>query len=287
MTSATETEIPNWFAQAVAQEPQHHQVVAGSLRVSYRAWGNPALPGLVLVHGAGANSAWWDHIAPRIVTHHVVALDLSGHGDSDHHRAYEAGLWADEVAAVIEAASMHEPVVVGHSLGGRVAVRTAVEHPEAVSGVAFVDSPLNYQPSEEEPPYVQDRPHRVYSDPEDAVERFRTLPPQDVLLPYVRRHIARQSLRPVEGGWSWKFDPGIFRRRPPLEDELQRLARPAALLRCEHGMVDAGMAADMQRLVRSGLPVIELPDAGHHPMLDQPLVLVTALTTLLGVWPAG
>jgi pimeloyl-ACP methyl ester carboxylesterase len=47
------------------------------------------------------------------------------------------------------------------------------------------------------------------------------------------------------------------------------------------------MAAEMARLVPGGLPVAALPDAGHHPMLDQPLALVAALRTLLAVWPDG
>jgi pimeloyl-ACP methyl ester carboxylesterase len=47
------------------------------------------------------------------------------------------------------------------------------------------------------------------------------------------------------------------------------------------------MAAEMTRLVPAGLPVVELADAGHHPMLDQPLALVTGLRTLLTFWPAG
>jgi pimeloyl-ACP methyl ester carboxylesterase len=72
-----------------------------------------------------------------------------------------------------------------------------------------------------------------------------------------------------------------------LRDLLPRLTAPVALLRCEHGLVGAEMAAEMARLVPGGLPVAALPDAGHHPMLDQPLALVAALRTLLAVWPDG
>jgi pimeloyl-ACP methyl ester carboxylesterase len=43
----------------------------------------------------------------------------------------------------------------------------------------------------------------------------------------------------------------------------------------------------MARLTRQPLPVVDLPDAGHHPMLDQPLALVTGLRTLLALWPAA
>jgi pimeloyl-ACP methyl ester carboxylesterase len=43
----------------------------------------------------------------------------------------------------------------------------------------------------------------------------------------------------------------------------------------------------MAGLVPHHLPVVDLPDAGHHPMLDQPLALVTGLRTLLALWPAA
>jgi pimeloyl-ACP methyl ester carboxylesterase len=93
------------------------------------------------------------------------------------------------------------------------------------------------------------------------------------------------SLRPAEGGWTWKFDPHFSGNRLRLRDLLPQLRCPVVLLRCDRGLVDPAMAADMARLVPAGMPVVDLPDAGHHPMLDQPLALVAALRTLLAVWP--
>ena len=58
------------------------------------------------------------------------------------------------------------------------------------------------------------------------MDRFRTLPPQDVVLPYVREHVARGSLRRVEGGWTWKFDPDFFGRRLLLRDLLPAAGTP-------------------------------------------------------------
>ena len=117
--------------------------------------------------------------------------------------------------------------------------------------------------------------------------RFRTLPPQDVVLPYVREHVARGSLRRDEDGWTWKFDPNLWGPRPLLAQLLPQLGCPAALFRCEKGMVSRRMAGEMAGLVAGGLPVVDLPDAGHHPMLDQPLALVTGIRTLLAFWPGG
>ena len=74
--------VPAWFTRALASAPERRDVGVDGGRVHYRAWGEPGRPGLVLVHGGAAHSGWWDHVAPLLGTHRVVAPDLSGHGDS-------------------------------------------------------------------------------------------------------------------------------------------------------------------------------------------------------------
>ena len=82
-------------------------------------------------------------------------------------------------------------------------------------------------------------------------------------------------------------DPHLWGPRPLLTHLLPQLTCPAALFRCEKGLVSPTMAGEMAALVAGGLPVVDLPDAGHHPMLDQPLALVTGIRTLLAFWPDG
>jgi pimeloyl-ACP methyl ester carboxylesterase len=284
-TSADAT--PAWFSRALAAAPEHRDVEVEGADVHYRAWGDRGAPGLVLVHGGAAHTGWWDHVAPQLTSHRVVALDLTGHGDSGRREVYDMHQWAREVVAVAAAEGLDRPVVVGHSMGGWVAVTTGVEHPDAVAGIAYIDSPLNDQPPEEARLAERRRPRKVHPSEEEAVARFRTLPPQDVVLPYVREHVARGSLRRVEGGWTWKFDPSFFGNRLLLRDLLPQLTCPVALFRCEHGLVSPAMAGEMARLVHGRLPVVDLPDTGHHPMLDRPLALVTGLRTLLALWPAA
>jgi pimeloyl-ACP methyl ester carboxylesterase len=287
MSPPPRAEAPAWFLRALAAAPEHRDVDVDGARIHYRAWGERGRPGLVLVHGGAAHSGWWDHIGPLLTSHRFVALDLSGHGDSGRREVYDMHLWAREIVAVAAAEGLERPVVIGHSMGGWAAVTTGVEHGHAVSAVAYIDSPLNDQPPEESRMRERQRPRRVYPTVEEAMARFRTLPPQDVLLPYVRDHVARESLRQVEGGWTWKFDPSFFGRRLLLRDLLPELRCPVALFRCEHGLVPPQMAEEMARLLPGHLPVVDLPDAGHHPMLDRPLALVTGLRTLLAVWPGG
>ena len=277
--------VPGWFTAALAEEPARREVEVDGTPVHYRVWGGAGLPGLVLVHGGAAHSGWWDHVAPQLRSHRVVALDLSGHGDSGRRTAYDMATWAREVVAVAEAEELDRPVVLGHSMGGWVSLVVGVEHPAAVAGVAVIDSPLVRRPPEDEQLRDRRRPHRTYPTAEEALARFRTVPAQDVVLPYVGEHVARSSLRRVDGGWTWKFDPRLWGRPPLLTELLPRLTGSVALFRCEKGLVDPRMAAEMAALVPGGLPVVDLPDAGHHPMLDRPLALVTGIRTLLAFWP--
>jgi pimeloyl-ACP methyl ester carboxylesterase len=183
------------------------------------------------------------------------------------------------------------PVIVGHSMGGFVTIATAARHAEGVSGAIVCDSPVT-QPDPEIDAYRLKEAFgtpRVYATIEDAVERFRTVPPQDHYLDYVMDHVASTSVKPVEGGWQWKFDRDVFAQfggsmRGVALPYLSQITCRFALLRSEYGLVTEDIGASMYDELGRVTPVIELPEAGHHAMLDQPLILLTALRTLLADW---
>lgn len=73
---------PRWFLDALATPYEVSEVEVKGTVVRARCWGPPG-PGVVLVHGGAAHAGWWDHVAPLIAANRrVVAVDLSGHGDS-------------------------------------------------------------------------------------------------------------------------------------------------------------------------------------------------------------
>lgn len=289
-TTADATQAPLWFRNALATAPDHREHTHDGLKLHYRVWEQADGPELILIHGGGAHSGWWDHIAPLLGARRAIAPDLSGHGDSswrDGPESYGVPRWAGEVAATAAAEGLQRPVLIAHSMGGFVAAATAARRDVPLGGLIIIDTPLNDEPPEEATLRERRRPHRVYPSLEEAVARFRTLPPQDVLLPYIARHIAEESLRPSGDGWTWKFDPDRFGPRPPIREMLPRAEVPVALLRCEYGLLTPEGAREMSGLPDGGAPVIALPDTGHHPMLDRPLTLVTALRSVLAVWGNG
>ena len=285
---------PGWFRDALAVPFTDETVEVGGAPVHYLAWGEPGQRGLIFVHGGGAHAHWWTHVAARFADDfRVVALDLSGHGDSSHRDTYDFEQWCAEVIAVAEDSGIDGlPVVVGHSMGGFVTIATAALHPERVSGVIICDSPVTEPDPEVASAHLKQEfgRTRTYATVDEAVARFRTVPAQARYLPYVMDHVARRSLRPTDGGYRWKFDPNVFVQffgssiRGVALPYLRRLVCRFALLRSENGIVTTDISDFMSEQLGRVAPVVEIPEAGHHPMLDEPLILLTALRSLLADW---
>jgi pimeloyl-ACP methyl ester carboxylesterase len=287
MTTPGSFEPPPWFTAAMDAPVEQRAVDVDGATISYRAWGDRADVGIVLVHGGAAHARWWDHVAPLLDGgRRVVALDLSGHGDSGRREAYTLDQWSKEVLTVAAAAGIvTPPTVIGHSMGGFVALRAAGLYGSSLAGVVAIDSPVQDITPEERA--ARERrafgPLRVYPSPEAAMARFHPIPDQPAL-PYITAHIARTSIRTVEGGWSWKVDPRIFARHQLTQERLTRLDCRVALFRAEHGIVSPQLSEIMYDRLGRLAPVIEIPAAGHHIMLDQPVALVTGIRTLLSDW---
>jgi pimeloyl-ACP methyl ester carboxylesterase len=277
---------PAWFTAALATPVTQRTTIVDGATIAYRTWGDPGGRGLVLVHGGAAHSRWWDHIGPLLADgRRIAALDLSGHGDSARRESYSLDRWAREVLAVAEDAGIATPpTVVGHSLGGLVTLRAAALFGSGIEGAVVIDSPIR-EMSPEEHAAMEHRAFgglRVYPSKEAILARFRPVPDQPVL-GYIADHVAATSIREAEGGWTWKWDPAIFSRQVP-PTLLTRLDCRVALFRAEHGMVSTEMSDVMYDRLGRVAPVIEIPAAGHHVMLDQPVALVAAIRTLLSGW---
>jgi pimeloyl-ACP methyl ester carboxylesterase len=105
-------------------------------------WSQQGVP-LVLIHGFGNDAHIWDDFAPVAAAHYrVLALDLRGHGDSAWplHGEYEYAHHVADLEAVTQSLGIERMVLVGHSLGGRVAMLYAGAHPEQMAGLVIVDS---------------------------------------------------------------------------------------------------------------------------------------------------
>ena len=118
-----------------------HTVLRG-MRFHFTEWGDVAAPPVVLLHGGNQSSHSWDlvslHLADR---YHVYALDQRGHGDTEWSREldYSMDAMVSDVRAFVAAAGIERPIVFGHSMGGRVALSTALAAPDLARAMVIVD----------------------------------------------------------------------------------------------------------------------------------------------------
>ncbi len=289
---------PKWFEDALAIKPESRFIEVAGAKIHYLRWGNRACPGLLLVHGNAAHAHWWDFVAPFLAKdYNVAAMDLSGMGDSDWRPGgYSMDTFAREQIAVCEDAGMFKldepPVIVAHSFGGFVTMLTGGLYGDRLAGVVIVDSPVNPPDRPGGPPNRPVRPHNIYPSFGAAMARFRLMPPQICDNLYLVDWVARYSLKEVpqdDGGtgFTWKFDPAIWQRFS-IGDTAQRLKATRcriAVFRGEHSvLLPPEIGEYMFELLGRQAPVVEIPQAQHHIMLDQPLALVAALRALLADW---
>ena len=104
----------------------------------FTAGDNYARPPVVLIHGAGGHHLYWPPQVRRLHDQRTFALDLPGHGKSagTGHQTIEA--YADEVAEFIQSIGLSKAVLVGHSMGGAVALELASRNPERVLGLGLI-----------------------------------------------------------------------------------------------------------------------------------------------------
>lgn len=284
---------PAWFTAAIAQEPDRSTIAVEGANIELLTWGEIGKPGLLFLHGNGAHADWWSFIAPFFAKDwRVAAISWSGMGGSDWRQAYSAELFATEIFSAVEAAGLEaggvKPIVVGHSFGGFPTLYCAARHPERLRGVVLADTSI--QPPHKRwkgPPPRSGQGNRVYATIEEALTRFRLAPPQGCENLYIADYIARRSLKEVEGGWTWKFDPDLWHnfRMPDLGRLLPDIACPAAMLWGERsGLMGPETLDYMLEQLPEEVLLLPLPDADHHVMIDQPLAFVAGLRGLLAGW---
>jgi pimeloyl-ACP methyl ester carboxylesterase len=245
---------------------------------------------LLFLHGFGNEAHIWDDFAPVVAPYYrTLALDHRGHGDSawDPELRYEHDTMADDVEAVTEALGIDRLVIIGHSLGGRVATLFAGRHPERLAGLVLVDIGPEVDPRGQ---------LRIRQDVEANVapsfgsieEYARALSlaypagQADALLRMARFGLRRRE----DGRYELKMDPalrgamgGAGRDDPDRQEEMRKaqwdaLARvpcPTLVVRGAASDILSPEIADrmVDEVLQQGRLAI-VPQAGHSVMTDNP-----------------
>jgi esterase len=280
--SAAELGVPH---EPTVRWVSGHTVVQWS-RFHFLEWGEPGAPALLLLHGMNQSAHSWDLVSLSLAgRYHVFALDQRGHGDSEWSRDldYSERSRAADALAFLADRELTSAVVIGHSMGGRVALRMALERPEAVRGLVVVDTG----------PRLNDKGVQVirnfvgrnteFDDPGQFIERvanhdqFRS-----------REHISRtfkyNLILRVDGKYVSKVDhrqvEGTTGPRAGI-DEIRAINRPVLAIRGSGSEVFDAHAADEFVAALPDGRLKTVPDANHNVHSSNTVGFLEALRPFL------
>lgn len=245
------------------------QTVVRGLRFHFLEWGRPEAPAVVLLHGGNQSAHSWDlvslHLSDRF---RVLAVDQRGHGDSEWSREVDYSLEtrAADILAFIRDQQLDRPIVIGHSMGGMVAMRMALSGELSTRGMVLVD--VGPELSAKGIQVVHDFVvHNVefdsleqFVDRVAAYDRFRS-----------RAHIARTVKYNMMGRADGKYVSKVDHRRVPAPPDsavgladCDRISCPVLVVRGGHSEV---LEADSAARFVAALPhgeLVTVPEAGHN-----------------------
>jgi pimeloyl-ACP methyl ester carboxylesterase len=264
-------------------------VQAGALQLHYLDYGTAGKPPMLCVHGGSAHAHWYDFVAPGFIgDHHVRALDLRGHGESDwvDPPAYAYADYAYDVAAAVEALDLRDFVLIGHSMGGMVSLVYAATHPGRVKCLVVVDTTM-HMPADRVAAMREfgHRPARGYATKQALVSRYRLEPAGTMMAaPEIVRHIAERSARrDADGRWRHKFDRKVYAVFQRLDGipYWESIKIPALYVKGERS---TRVTPEILARVKERAPHVEaaqVPASDHHITLDNPSGFVEVVRAFL------
>ena len=286
--------------------PQLSTFRSQRLTLSLARWGDPSAPPLVLVHGGRDQKRSWDWMATALADcFHVHAHDLRGHGQSDQVTDGDYGVMDHvfDLASLVDQIGAETITLIGHSLGGNIAVRYAGLFPERVNRLVAIEglgpSPKMVAERAETP--IEDRlrewvdqrrslservPRRIAS-LDEAISRMAAAHPH--LRDDQIRHLTETGIAEnPDGSVRWAYDPAGLGRSPAdiRQEDFQRLwgriTCPTLLLYGANSWASNPETDGRIAHFNNDPEVIEIENAGHwlhHDQLDEVLVHVRQFLT--------
>ena len=279
-----------WFNESLLSTPTENFVEVEGAKIHYLTWGDTKNPGLFFIHGFSANAHWWDFIAPAFIEDYcVVAIDLSGSGDSDHRETYSQEMYANEIKAVCDEMGWESADFIAHSMGGSISLNATSIYPEIFKSLYLLDS-IVILPPDKVRNYSSNRSmiraDFIYEDEASAIESFRLIPPQPCRNEFLLNHIAINSYKQTEEGWLLKSDGKMMKtyQSKDLTETLMAIQCPIYIVYGLMSQIFTQEILDYTVYVGNIPPerIIGVPGTMHHLFVDDPLSVIEELKKLLG-----
>jgi pimeloyl-ACP methyl ester carboxylesterase len=271
-------------------EPKEHFFVNDGLKIHYWEWGDPKEETFVFVHGVRDQGRSWEPFIAAMVDRgfpikHAVAFDLRGHGDSEWpstSRGYQHEDFLADLAGLLRHLDKEPLTIIGHSLGGSMALLYAGAFPEKVKRLVLLESLGPFARADDEVPEIiaERLTGRNYIEipfPYPSVEAAaKALQKRFPLIPdAAAAQMARYGTTVKGGSYRWKHDP-ILRYRTTTAMSEGQIEAFIRRLKCPILFV-YGMESDFMKSVRgprvklfNNAQIVGVEGAGHHIPHEKP-----------------
>jgi pimeloyl-ACP methyl ester carboxylesterase len=265
--------------------------VDGDRRLSALVWGT-ASPEIVLLHGGAQNAHTWDTVALAL-DRPLVAIDLPGHGHSDHRPdgPFSPRENARDVAIAVRELAPDARVVVGMSLGGLTSIALAASEPELVRRLVLVDVTPGVDRDKAAPIAQFIAGPESFESFDEILARTIEFNPTRTESS-LRRGVLHNAVERDDGRWVWRYQRPRIVESDEMEipadfatlwDDLDDIRVPIMLVRggAPGTVVDDADEAELRR--RQPDARVEIVDgAGHSIQGDRPVELAALLTDFVG-----
>ncbi len=252
------------------------------MKLAFEVFGDSTQPPLIILHGFFASARNWRNVAEKLATQfYVYVLDQRNHGGSFHDAVMDYPTMTADLLLFIEQQGLNRVSLLGHSMGGKVAMWFALNYPDKVDKLIVADiAPVSY-------------PHNL----DKTIGALKALPLDQISnrkqaeaflaesIPELSyRQFLLQNLVLVNGAYCWRVDLDIFYQAAPAiiafpdTDKLAPFVGNSLFIAGEHSdYVKAETISDLF----PGAKLCVIAGAGHWLHVQQPVIFITEVKNFL------
>jgi pimeloyl-ACP methyl ester carboxylesterase len=275
-------------------QPQQKVAKINGAQLAYLDWGNASAQPLVLLHGMTSAAHVWDHLAVDLASsYRVLALDQRGHGDSEWTKEYSEADYVADLRGFIEQLELDKVILLGLSMGARVATQYAASRPAQLDRVICIEGPIWAQGEiEATAKWLASMRDFAVDSREELLAKMMAGNPR-IVKEVIGNYLNHGMKQTAEGKWTWKYDRELrggtagdrlfadLAREP--WDEWKKIKNPVLLVRGKES--DSTPAPVMDRLAAENptAKLVTVENAGHTLHVEQP----NELRRIVREWLSG
>lgn len=257
-----------------------------AVTLAFEEFGAADAPPLIILHGFFASSRNWRNVAQQLSDNfHVYVLDMRNHGASPHNPIMDYEAMAGDVLHFMAARQIVAAAILGHSMGGKIAMWLALNHPERVTQLVVVDiAPISYQHQFDKLiGALEALPLAQISNRKQAEMLLAEAIPE---LSY--RQFLLQNLTLTDGNYGWRINLAIFARTAPNIAAFPDARHLPAFIGPSLFILGADSNYAREIDIKPLFPraiLTRIENAGHWPHVQQPSVFLAEARSFLHLPP--